>query len=306
LQELERENIIINMQGIIKNIGGICIISILLLSLLTLSAQAHFDDIDDTGISLEIVTEGNPHCAFRDCPEGVECAVESTPVSCDDPKCNEGECTDTQVDTLPSSDWRINVDVSGLDDLIDTATKAIPHSDTPVCQHDPYPEDGQNINVSCDDPVCNVGPCINTSDNGRSSIDIYFSSMQADISIKAIDIRGWDKEKKVEFLNTVKTYAEISSDRELDNFATGVLLRDENVASVSLNQEEVNVKPLAKGEILMLNVNSAATVGVVTDPSKKNVSCALKKPICAEKGSRITISRKVGDRFRLIGFGLLK
>ncbi|MAF99124.1 MAG: translation initiation factor IF-2 subunit gamma [Nanoarchaeota archaeon] len=71
-------------------------------------------------------------------------------------------------------------------------------------------------------------------------------------------------------------------------------------------KEEVDVKPLAKNEILMLNVNSAATVGVVTDPSKKNVTCALKKPIAAEKGSRITISRRVGDRFRLIGYGILK
>ncbi|MBS3116507.1 translation initiation factor IF-2 subunit gamma [Candidatus Woesearchaeota archaeon] len=71
-------------------------------------------------------------------------------------------------------------------------------------------------------------------------------------------------------------------------------------------KEEGEVKPLAKGEVLMLNVHSAATVGVVTDPSKKNTTCVLKKPICANKGDRITISRKVGDRFRLIGYGILK
>src|SRR3989338_3644689 len=71
-------------------------------------------------------------------------------------------------------------------------------------------------------------------------------------------------------------------------------------------KEENEVKPLAKAEVLMLNVNSAATVGVVVDPSKKNTTCVLKKPICAEKGSRITISRRVGDRFRLIGYGILK
>ena len=71
-------------------------------------------------------------------------------------------------------------------------------------------------------------------------------------------------------------------------------------------KEEAEVKPLAKGEVLMLNVNSAATVGVVVDPSKKNTTCVLKKPICVEKGSRITISRRVGDRFRLIGYGILK
>jgi translation initiation factor 2 subunit 3 len=71
-------------------------------------------------------------------------------------------------------------------------------------------------------------------------------------------------------------------------------------------KEETQVKPLAKNEILMLNVNSAATVGIVTDPSKKNATCVLKKPISAKAGDRITISRRVGDRFRLIGYGILK
>jgi translation initiation factor 2 subunit 3 len=72
------------------------------------------------------------------------------------------------------------------------------------------------------------------------------------------------------------------------------------------SKEEIEVKPLAKNEALMLNVNSAATVGVVLDPSKKNTTCILKKPIAANKGDRITISRRVGDRFRLIGYGILK
>ncbi|MEK6900011.1 MAG: translation initiation factor IF-2 subunit gamma, partial [Nanoarchaeota archaeon] len=71
-------------------------------------------------------------------------------------------------------------------------------------------------------------------------------------------------------------------------------------------KDETEVKPLAKNEILMLNCNSAATVGVVSDPSKKNTVCVLKKPICATPGDRITISRRVGDRFRLIGYGILK
>ena len=71
-------------------------------------------------------------------------------------------------------------------------------------------------------------------------------------------------------------------------------------------KDEIEVKPLAKNEVLMLNVNSAATVGVVIDPSKKNTTCVLKKPIAANLGDRITISRRVGDRFRLIGYGILK
>jgi translation initiation factor 2 subunit 3 len=68
-------------------------------------------------------------------------------------------------------------------------------------------------------------------------------------------------------------------------------------------EDELNVKPITKGELLMLNVNAAATVGTAVDVKKKGVKCILKKPVCAEKGARVTISRRVGTRFRLIGYG---
>lgn len=68
-------------------------------------------------------------------------------------------------------------------------------------------------------------------------------------------------------------------------------------------QEELNVEPVKMNETLMLNVNSAATVGVVIDLKKKNITCRLKIPVCAEVNSRVTISRMIGNRFRLIGYG---
>ncbi|MBW2967508.1 translation initiation factor IF-2 subunit gamma [Candidatus Woesearchaeota archaeon] len=72
------------------------------------------------------------------------------------------------------------------------------------------------------------------------------------------------------------------------------------------SKEDLAVEPIKKGEPLMLNVNSAATVGVVTELSKNSFTCLLKLPICAEVGSRVTISRRLGARFRLIGFGMIK
>src|SRR3989338_2780391 len=63
---------------------------------------------------------------------------------------------------------------------------------------------------------------------------------------------------------------------------------------------------LCKRHIWLFLASSFHTVGVVVDPSKKNTTCLLKKPICANPGDRITISRRVGDRFRLIGYGILK
>ena len=66
------------------------------------------------------------------------------------------------------------------------------------------------------------------------------------------------------------------------------------------------VQPVKMGEPLMLNVSSAATVGVVSELQKGKVTCKLKLPVCAETGSRVTISRNLGNRWRLIGYGMIQ
>ena len=71
-------------------------------------------------------------------------------------------------------------------------------------------------------------------------------------------------------------------------------------------KQDLDVEPIKKGEILLLNVNAAATVGVVQELGRNQFKCSLKRPVCAELGSRVTISRMIGSRFRLIGYGILK
>ena len=68
-------------------------------------------------------------------------------------------------------------------------------------------------------------------------------------------------------------------------------------------KEELNVEPIKMAEPLMLNVNSAATVGMVFELRKDKIKCKLKLPVCAEHGQKVTISRRIGNRFRLIGYG---
>ena len=72
------------------------------------------------------------------------------------------------------------------------------------------------------------------------------------------------------------------------------------------SKEDIEVDPIKLKEPLMMNVNSAATVGVVVELSKNTFKCILKLPVCADVGSRVTISRRVGTRFRLIGYGIIK
>jgi len=71
-------------------------------------------------------------------------------------------------------------------------------------------------------------------------------------------------------------------------------------------KDQKKIGPIIKSEVLMLNVNSAATVGIVQETGKEEFRCVLKRPVCAALDSRVTISRRVGNRFRLIGYGLIQ
>ncbi|MCX6691620.1 MAG: translation initiation factor IF-2 subunit gamma [Methanoregula sp.] len=68
---------------------------------------------------------------------------------------------------------------------------------------------------------------------------------------------------------------------------------------------ELAIEPLKHNEPLMLSVGTAVTVGVVTSTKKEAVEISLKRPVCADLGARIAISRQVGARWRLIGMGVL-
>ncbi|MEC7532007.1 MAG: translation initiation factor IF-2 subunit gamma [Candidatus Thermoplasmatota archaeon] len=70
--------------------------------------------------------------------------------------------------------------------------------------------------------------------------------------------------------------------------------------------DEGLVKPLQSNEMLMVNSATATSVGTVSSTKKGEAKLALRLPICAKKGSRITLSRRVGARWRLIGHGTIK
>lgn len=70
-------------------------------------------------------------------------------------------------------------------------------------------------------------------------------------------------------------------------------------------KEEVEITEIKRGELLMLNVGTSKTVGTVTKPGDE-IEIELKLPICAETGERAAISRRIGARWRLIGYGILE
>ena len=58
---------------------------------------------------------------------------------------------------------------------------------------------------------------------------------------------------------------------------------------------------LRNNEMLMVNVATATSVGVVKNVEKNQATLQLRLPICADAGQRVSISRRTGSRWRLIG-----
>ncbi|HHE36652.1 MAG TPA: translation initiation factor IF-2 subunit gamma [Candidatus Woesearchaeota archaeon] len=72
------------------------------------------------------------------------------------------------------------------------------------------------------------------------------------------------------------------------------------------SREELEVEPIKMSEVLLLNVNGEKSIGFVYELGKNSAKCRLKMPLCAEVGDKVTISRRIGTRFRLIGYAIIK
>ncbi len=88
----------------------------------------------------------------------------------------------------------------------------------------------------------------------------------------------------------------------LNSFEMEVHLLDRVIGFV----EERLVNPIKTNELLMLTIGTATTVGTVKSAKKERVEVELKRAVCADKGERTAISRRIKGRWRLIGYGIIK
>jgi len=71
-------------------------------------------------------------------------------------------------------------------------------------------------------------------------------------------------------------------------------------------KEQVPVDKIRSNEPLVLNVATSVTSGIVNSARENIIEIDLKRPICAEPNNKVAISRRIGDSWRLIGFGVIK
>jgi len=68
-------------------------------------------------------------------------------------------------------------------------------------------------------------------------------------------------------------------------------------------KELLKVRPLMRGERIMITAGSAITLGIVSNLRKDIMEVKLRRPVVVWKGMRVAISRQVLGRWRLVGWG---
>jgi len=69
------------------------------------------------------------------------------------------------------------------------------------------------------------------------------------------------------------------------------------------SQEDTKVLPIQKGENLRLNIGTAPILSKVSSVKNKTAAVEFRRPVCLFEGSNVAISRRIAERWRLIGAG---
>ena len=68
----------------------------------------------------------------------------------------------------------------------------------------------------------------------------------------------------------------------------------------------VSVQKIKMNEPLVLNAGTAVTSGTVSSVRENIADVVLRKPISADPGYKVALSRRIGESWRLIGFGTIR
>ena len=69
--------------------------------------------------------------------------------------------------------------------------------------------------------------------------------------------------------------------------------------------DETKVLPIQVGESLRLNIGTAPILSKVEKVKSNIIETQFKRPVCIFEKSNVAISRRIADRWRLIGAGIV-
>ncbi|HEY1248959.1 MAG TPA: translation initiation factor IF-2 subunit gamma [Nitrososphaera sp.] len=88
--------------------------------------------------------------------------------------------------------------------------------------------------------------------------------------------------------------------KDVEEITMEIVLFDTAVGTA----EMVKVEPVRAKEPIRVNIGTAAAIGNVTNVKDREIEVKLKKPVCLMPNSRVAISRRIAERWRLIGSGI--
>ncbi len=68
---------------------------------------------------------------------------------------------------------------------------------------------------------------------------------------------------------------------------------------------DIKVQPIQVGESLRLNIGTAPILARVSKVKSQKIEVQFKRPVCLFDNSNVALSRKIEDRWRLIGAGIV-
>ena len=67
--------------------------------------------------------------------------------------------------------------------------------------------------------------------------------------------------------------------------------------------DNTKVLPIQAGELLRLNIGTTPVLSKVIQVKSENIQVEFRRPVCLFDGDNVAISRKIAERWRLIGAG---
>ena len=65
--------------------------------------------------------------------------------------------------------------------------------------------------------------------------------------------------------------------------------------------DEIKITPIKAGENLRINIGTAPILAKVTKVNSENIDVEFRRPVCVFENSNVALSRRIADRWRLIG-----
>jgi hypothetical protein len=126
-------------------------------------------------------------------------------------------------------------------------------------------------------------------------MELEIEDLGSDIRIEAQGVRGWDDERKKEFLLSVKEHVAVRTGKDLEQFAQGVLLRDDNIDDLDISKEKVTMRYEMPASFLWLFDASLPVVAEVTSENDVEIGLPWYSFIYGKSFSKSDLQKDIED-----------